>query len=57
MSETLFSLIYGFVYDGRWPRVLEWLAMSLALGGVVWAIRLHAHKDEQAMDGVEQVHG
>ena len=42
MSETLFSLIYGFVYDGRMPRFLEWLAMALALSGVVWAVRLHS---------------
>lgn len=46
MSETLFSLIYGFVYDGRMPRPLEWLAMVLALSGVVWAIRLHALEHE-----------
>lgn len=42
MSETLFSLLYGFIYDGRMPRALEWLAMVLALSGVLWAIKLHA---------------
>jgi drug/metabolite transporter (DMT)-like permease len=42
MSETLFSLIYGFMYDGRMPRSLEWLAMGLALSGVIWAVRLHS---------------
>ena len=56
ISETLFSLIYGFVYDGRWPRVLEWLAMSLALGGVVWAIRLHADKGGEISEEAAQVH-
>ena len=56
MSETLFSLIYGFVYDGRWPRALEWLAMSLALGGVVWAIRLHADKGGEISEEAAQVH-
>ena len=57
MSETLFSLIYGFVYDARWPRVLEWLAMSLALGGVVWAIRLHADQGGEIAEEAERVHG
>ena len=42
MSETLFSLLYGFIYDGRMPRLLEWVAMVLALSGVLWAIKLHA---------------
>lgn len=56
MSETLFSLIYGFVYDGRWPRLLEWLAMSLALGGVVWAIRLHADQSGEISEEAAQVH-
>lgn len=57
ISETLFSLVYGFLYDGRWPRVLEWLAMSLALGGVVWAIRLHADKGGEISEEATQVHG
>ncbi len=42
MSETLFSLVYGFVYDVRTPRLLEWLAMALALSGVIWAVRVHS---------------
>ena len=50
------TVIYGFVYDGRWPRALEWLAMSLALGGVVWAIRLHADKGGEISEEAAQVH-
>lgn len=41
VSESLFSLLYGFLYDARWPRALEWTAMGLALTGVLWAIQLH----------------
>jgi drug/metabolite transporter (DMT)-like permease len=50
VSESLFSLLYGFIYDARWPRSLEWAAMGLALSGVLWAIELHvrAHPKEAA---------
>ena len=41
VSESLFSLLYGFLYDARWPRGLEWTAMGLSLTGVLWAIQLH----------------
>lgn len=52
MSETLFSLLYGFLYDARLPRLLEWLAIALALSGVVWAVRLH--QPDEAVKTVEQ---
>ncbi len=39
--ETLFGLLYGFLYDGRWPRPLEWAAIVLLPGGVLWSARLH----------------
>ena len=54
MSETLFSLLYGFIYDGRMPRPLEWLAMTLSLAGVVWAVRLHSRDSDEANDSVIQ---
>jgi drug/metabolite transporter (DMT)-like permease len=40
--ETLFALIYGFVYDQRWPRPLEVAAGVLLLAGVGWSMRVHA---------------
>lgn len=40
--ETLFALLYGFVYEQRWPRALEWSAIALLIVGVVWAMRTHA---------------
>lgn len=43
VSETLFALAYGFVYDGRWPAGTEWLAALLFSIGILWAIRTHRH--------------
>ncbi|WP_171014065.1 DMT family transporter [Chitinivorax sp. B] len=39
--ETLFALFYGFLHESRGPRLLEWLAMGLMLGGVTYAAYLH----------------
>lgn len=40
--ETLFALLYGFIYDNRMPRLLEIAAMVLLIWGVAWAVRAHA---------------
>ncbi|CAB3764985.1 DMT family transporter [Paraburkholderia solisilvae] len=40
--ETLFALLYAFVYDHRWPRPLETAAILLLLAGVSWSVRQHA---------------
>ena len=40
--ETLFALVYGFVYLQRLPTALEALAVSLLLVGVSWAVHRHA---------------
>jgi drug/metabolite transporter (DMT)-like permease len=40
--ETVFALIYGFIFDQRWPRPLEIAAGALLLAGVCWSVRLHA---------------
>lgn len=39
--ETLFALLYGFVYDARLPRPLEAGAIVLLLAGVTWSVRRH----------------
>ncbi|WP_244848517.1 DMT family transporter [Caballeronia sp. SL2Y3] len=39
--ETLFALLYAFVYDARWPRAPELLAIVLLLAGVSWSVRQH----------------
>lgn len=39
--ETLFALLYGFIYDWRLPRPLEAAAIALLLAGVTWSVRRH----------------
>lgn len=45
LSETLFALLYGFVYAQRMPRPLEWAAMLLLAAGVLWSVQRHAEED------------
>ena len=40
--ETLFALLYGFIYEHRMPRLLELAAIVLLLVGVSASVRLHA---------------
>jgi drug/metabolite transporter (DMT)-like permease len=44
--ETLFALLYGFLWEGRWPTVLEWLAMALLGAGVVSCSTAHRQRAE-----------
>jgi drug/metabolite transporter (DMT)-like permease len=39
VSETVFSVIYSDIYDGRWPRRLELIAIVLVLSGLVLALQ------------------
>jgi drug/metabolite transporter (DMT)-like permease len=39
--ETLFALLYAFIYDHRMPRPLEAAAIALLLAGVIWSVRQH----------------
>ena len=41
VSETLFALFYAFVWDGRWPTLLQALACALFVAGIVASIRAH----------------
>ena len=43
--ETLFALLYAFVYDQRLPRPLELAAILLLVAGVCWSVRQHADDD------------
>lgn len=43
--ETLFALVYGFIYDGRLPRGFEIAAIVLLLIGVSWSVSLHSRDD------------
>jgi drug/metabolite transporter (DMT)-like permease len=54
--ETLFALLYGFIYDGRLPRPLETAAIALLLAGVVWSVRRHTGtKPGEALDSVAAI--
>jgi len=39
--ETLFALLYGFLFEQRLPTPLEALSILLLLGGVLASVRLH----------------
>jgi drug/metabolite transporter (DMT)-like permease len=39
--ETLFALLYAFIYDHRLPRPLEMAAIALLVAGVSWSVRQH----------------
>ncbi len=42
LFETLFALLYGFIYQHRMPRTLEIAAIVLLIPGVLWSVRVHA---------------
>jgi drug/metabolite transporter (DMT)-like permease len=42
LFETLFALLYGFIYKQQPPRPLEAAAIVLLIVGVVWLVRVHA---------------
>ncbi len=45
LFETLFALLYGFIYKQQLPRTLEIAAMLLLVAGVMWSVRIHALDD------------
>lgn len=51
LFETLFALLYGFIYRHQFPRGLEIAAMLLLAAGVMWSVRVHA------MDDAHEAHG
>lgn len=42
LFETLFALLYGFIYAQHVPRPLEMAAIVLLITGVLWSVRAHA---------------
>ncbi|WP_296002414.1 DMT family transporter [Rugamonas sp.] len=42
LFETLFALLYGFIYKQQLPRPLEVAAIVLLIVGVLWSVRVHA---------------
>ncbi|QNK66378.1 DMT family transporter [Variovorax sp. PAMC26660] len=41
VSETLFALLYSFIWDGRWPQATEWVAALLFVLGILASIKAH----------------
>jgi hypothetical protein len=48
LFETLFALLYGFIYQQRLPRLLESAAIVLLIAGVLWSVRVHAVQKQLA---------
>lgn len=42
--ETVFALLYGFLWEGRLPTALETIAIACLLGGVVWCASAHVER-------------
>jgi hypothetical protein len=38
ISETIFALLFGFIYDHRLPFASEWAAIAFLITGVLLAI-------------------
>lgn len=41
VSETLFALIYSFLWDGQWPSAVQAVACVLFVLGIVASVRAH----------------
>ena len=52
--ETLFALLYAFIYDQRLPRPLELAAILLLVAGVCWSVRQHADDDSSGNAGIKK---
>ena len=41
VSETLFALLYSFLWDHRWPTTVQWAAAALFTAGILASIKAH----------------
>lgn len=41
VSETLFALLYSFIWDGRWPTAAQFTATLLFTAGILASIKAH----------------
>jgi drug/metabolite transporter (DMT)-like permease len=41
VSETIFALVYSFIWDGQVPSMLQALACALFVAGILASIRAH----------------
>lgn len=47
--ETLFALLYGFLWEQRWPTAVEIVAIVCLVCGVLWCASLHHSRDESVL--------
>jgi drug/metabolite transporter (DMT)-like permease len=52
LFETLFALLYGFVYRAQGPRALELAAIVLLVAGVTWSVQAHRGGREEPAAGL-----
>jgi len=41
VSETLFALLYSFLWEYRWPTAVQWAAAALFTAGILASIKAH----------------
>ncbi|BBF80746.1 hypothetical protein [Asticcacaulis excentricus] len=41
LFETLFALLYGFLWEGRWPHLTEIIAIALLCASVLTCAAAH----------------
>ncbi len=41
VSETIFALVYSFIWDGHWPSAVQMPAAALFVAGILASIRAH----------------
>jgi drug/metabolite transporter (DMT)-like permease len=41
VSETIFALVYSFIWDGQWPTPVQMMAAALFVAGILASIRAH----------------
>ena len=49
--ETLFAFLYGYLWEGRGPTVVEIVAMILMIVSVVWCLRAHRSSAVAVVEG------
>jgi drug/metabolite transporter (DMT)-like permease len=45
IAETLFALLYGFLFERRWPHAAEWAGGALQIAGVMMAVAVYGRAE------------
>ncbi|RZJ27994.1 MAG: DMT family transporter [Brevundimonas sp.] len=49
--ETLFAFLYGYLWEGRGPTLIELVAMAMMVVSVVWCLRAHRPSAVAVVEG------